>query len=314
MFIVRKVVRLRKDLPKTWQEAVEDYLYWKRAQGLRESTIKSIEEVLGLFFKQHPEAWIDGLRKSLFNFLAEPIKPATYNIRLSYLRGFIDWLIQQGILTENPLTGFRKKKADGRIVNLDAETLQKLLALPDRKTFAGLRDYALILLTLDTGIRPKEAFSIMPLDINLRSLEIYVRPETAKTSIARTLPISPTTAEVIKSLLAVRPQAWKEDTPVFCTENGTSLNRHTWNDRLEVYSKSLGIKITPYSLRHAFATWFLRNGGDCLILQRIMGHSDVSMTKRYVHLLQGDVRQQHIAVSPVNTFLKKQRAKRRVEN
>jgi site-specific recombinase XerD len=300
----------------TWREAIEQYLYWKKAQGLKDSTIGSIRDVLHIFFNRHPDAWPDRLTEAAYAFLGEKVKAATYNIRLSYLRGFFDWLTRMGWTKENPLAEFKKRRAEGRIVQVDAETLRRLLELPDQGRFAGLRDYALILLSLDTGIRPKEAFSLHPDDINFKAMEVYVRAEEAKTGITRTLPIGPATADAIRRLLAVRPPEWGEGVPVFCTENGTPLNRVTWGDRLEKYSEKLGVKITPYTLRHSFATWALRNGMDAISLQRIMGHADISMTKRYVHLVQEDIREKHAAFSPLGTILKQRhqaRARRKIE-
>lgn len=58
----------------------------------------------------------------------------------------------------------------------------------DRRMFPGLRDYALILLTLDSSIRPGEALSLIPLDINFRAREVYVRAEVAKTRTCRIVP------------------------------------------------------------------------------------------------------------------------------
>lgn len=64
------------------------------------------------------------------------------------------------MISDNPLNGFKKRKDEGRHVSVDEETLARLIALPNRETFAGLRDYTLFLLFLDCGIRPKEAFSL----------------------------------------------------------------------------------------------------------------------------------------------------------
>ncbi|RDV84896.1 tyrosine-type recombinase/integrase [Ammonifex thiophilus] len=303
----------RRGFP-TWEDALQQYLCFKQAQGLKQSTVRSHAEVISLFFKRHPYAWEGGskLKKAVYAFLGEKIKPATYNIRLAYLSSFFKWCLREGIFTENPVEGFKKRKAEGRIVSLDIDTLRRLVNLPDRSTFTGLRDYALILLTLDTGIRPSEAFSLLPEDINLRSLEVYVRADNAKTRISRTLPISPATAEAIKQLLQARHPAWGDGVPVFCTQDGTPLNRYTWSDRLEIYSKRLGVKIRPYDLRHAFALWFLRNGGHALALQRTLGHRDLTMTKVYVALTQQDLKEQHDLASPVNAILPRRHRVRKI--
>ena len=98
--------------------------------------------------------------------MAKLAKPAYFNLKLIYLRTFIIWCVKVGIYVDNPLIGIKKRKAENRIVNLEEMTLRELTTLPKRETFAGLRDYCLILLTLDTGIRPTEALSLKPTDLN----------------------------------------------------------------------------------------------------------------------------------------------------
>jgi len=135
----------------------------------------------------------------------------------------------------------------------------------------------------------------------------------AKTKVSRTLPVSPETAEAIRRLLSARHPAWKDTVPLFCTCEGTPLRNDTWGDRLEVYTKRLGVKIRPYDLRHAFALQFLRNGGNALALQRTLGHTDLSMTKRYVALTEQDLREQHALASPLNVLLPKKNRVRKVK-
>ncbi|MDI9462497.1 MAG: site-specific integrase [Bacillota bacterium] len=116
-----------------------------------------------------------------------------------------------------------------------------------------MRDYALILLTLDTGIRPGEALALLPHDVNFSALEMRIRAEIAKTRISRTLPIHPITANTIKELLSARPKEWQSNAPVFCSNEGKKMNITSWGDRLEMYSKEIGVHIRPYDLRHVFA-------------------------------------------------------------
>jgi integrase len=181
----------------------------------------------------------------------------------------------------------------------------KLLSLPNKNTFSGLRDYCLILLTLDTGIRPKEALNLLPADINLSSLEITVRKEIAKTKSSRTLPISPITALHLQKLIRVRPSNWNDDVPIFCSYNGQPMLETSWGHKLKKYSKKLNFSITPYSLRHCFALYYLRSGGNVFTLQRTMRHSDLNMTKRYLALTTDDLKKQHQLASPVNLFTQK---------
>ena len=65
-------------------------------------------------------------------------------------------------------------------------------------------------------------------------------------------------------------------------------------------SAKCGVKITPYQLRHSFATLYLKSGGDLFTLQHLMGHADLRMTRRYTEVDETYVEQQHKSFSPVN--------------
>lgn len=67
----------------------------------------------------------------------------------------------------------------------------------------------------------------------------------------------------------------------------------------------IGYRITPYDLRHTFALLYLQNSGNVFALQQILGHADISTTKRYVRLSNTDIKAQHIISSPVNQFVKR---------
>ncbi|MGB4412768.1 MAG: site-specific integrase, partial [Atribacterales bacterium] len=185
------------------------------------------------------------------------------------------------------------------------EVVEKLLKLPEQKTFTGLRNYTLILLTLDTGIRPGEALKLLPENFNLEGREVTILPGVAKTKTQRTLPLSPLTCLWVKKLLSVRPNSWRESIPVFCSQDGKPLQVNSWSHILAKYSKKLGYKVTPYDLRHTFALYSLREGMNPFALQRILGHSDLTMTKRYLSLTQDDLKREHEKNSPLNLFEKK---------
>jgi len=74
----------------------------------------------------------------------------------------------------------------------------------------------------------------------------------------------------------------------------------SWSHQLKKYSKILDLSITPYSLRHCFALFYLRNGGNVFTLQRTMGHTDLNMTKRYLALTNQDLLREHQFASPIN--------------
>jgi site-specific recombinase XerD len=286
---------------------------WKQAHGAAPRTLEDYRKRVSQFYRQHPEAWYpDRLKAAAYAFLAEPVKPATYNLRLVYLRAFLSWCVKEGIYPENPLAGFRRRKDPGRQVRVAEEVLAELLQQPDRKTYAGLRDFAALLVFLDTGIRPSELFSLLPSDVDLRAGEIRVRPEIAKTRVPRTLPLTPPAVGAVRQLLAARHPLWPETVPLFASENGTRLAPSSWRDRLKKYMARIGVRLRPYDLRHAFALLFLKNGGHALALQRFLGHADLTMCKRYVALTQKDLRKQHALASPLQSLLPRRHRVRKV--
>jgi len=270
--------------PWSWG-VVEDFLTVKRSQGRSERTLKDYRETL-LALARVGEDPVQAARE----YLGRQKNPSSYNVRLSYLRSFFSWCASSGLLKEDPTAGLRKRRAPGRVVQLDDRTLKALLSLPDRTTWTGMRDYCLLALQLDTGIRPGEALKLTPQDFLGSS--VRVRPEVAKARVERVLPVSPPTARAIQVLLKNRHPSWTG--PILCSNTGKPLDSRAWYHRLSAYGKRLGVAIRPYDLRHAFALSFLRNGGHALALKAILGHSDLAMTSRYVALTQQDLLQQAV--------------------
>jgi integrase len=251
--------------------------------------------------RRYPTAWStsDRLAEAAFDYLAEDITPSTYNNRLVYLRTFFNWCVERGIIGSNPIANIKKRKAEPRVVSIDEKILRELLKLPDQDKYTGLRDYCIILITLDCGIRPSEAFRLLPVDFREKAAEIHIPAKIAKARKSRTLPLSDMTVRALRKLLLARPDEWGPDVPIFCTYEGRQLNRHTWGDWLELYSEQLGVHIRPYDLRHAFSLEYIRSGAGAFGLQKMLGHGGMEMTRRYVALANEDLKVEHAKASPL---------------
>jgi site-specific recombinase XerD len=289
-----------------WEECLAMFVSLKKAQGCSKRTIEDYEQHVKRFFQIYPVPFQNHiqLKTAVLDYFGnQNVSPTTHNIRRTYLRAFFNWCIKEGVLSKNPIEDIPRRKPEPRVRHITEKELGKLLQLPEKDTFSGLRNYTMLLLSLDTGIRPKEMLSLMEGDIRLKSLEVFVRQEVSKTRTSRTLPISPTTAEAIARFLNVRPSAWQA-LPVFCSCEGRPLTTDAWHQCLRRYGEKIGIKISPYDLRHVFALFYLRNGGDVFTLQRIMGHTNISTTEVYVNLLQEDIKKAHVNASPVVKLVK----------
>jgi len=273
------------------EDILPSFILYKQAEGLADRTILDYRQRLGFFFLRFPDA-LDFPRERTLAFLSSYRNPSTYNIYFAYLKVFWDWVQAEGYFKgdRHPLDGLKKRKPGGRIVQLSENDIARLLAQPDKSRYTGLRDYCLICLQIDTGIRPGEALQLMPEDFSHEKKEIIVRAEIAKTRVSRVLPLSDPTVQNILKLLVVRP--WKI-APIFSTETGTPFNVQSWSRRLNAYGKKCGLNITAYHLRHASALLLLRRGADAFTVQALLGHSTLQMTKHYLALTSEDIRKGH---------------------
>jgi len=301
-FIMGRLTRIHPNpVGVDLEEAVEEFLHSRRADGISQRTLDDYRFHVTAFLKANPNVnTYEALRKAVIHHFTQPCSPGYRNIRLRYLKAFFNWCIAQGYLPANPVAGIRPAKEDlSRIRHVPLETIKKLLNAPDKKTYAGLRDYCLMLVQIDTGARPGELFQVRPGDLNLEARELYIRPEIAKTRVGRTLVLSPFTVQALAKFLKARPTWWGEEVPLFATENGRPLDRSWWAARVREYCSQAGVKVTPYGLRHTVAIEFLKEANDPFALQRILGHKDLAMTRRYVRYLQEDVREVHEKATPV---------------
>lgn len=275
------------------RDIVPLFLTFKRASGISPRTQKDYEKALSLFFSRFPDA-LDYPRERTMEFISAYENPSSYNLYFAYLKVFWDWTAREGYFRgdRHPLDGLKKRKPRGRIVQLEEKEVHALLQQPDKNTYAGFRDYCILLLQIDTGIRPGEALQLMPDDFHAEKGEVVVRAEVAKTRTPRIIPLSSHTVSAIGKLLSTRPDEWK-DAPIFANETGTGLQETSWSRRVKDYGKRCGLDITAYHLRHAAALLLLRKGADAFTVQNILGHSTMTMTRHYVNLTTEDTRRGH---------------------
>jgi integrase len=242
----------------------------------------------------------EGDRADVVRFLSTAKSPNTYNLYRALLVTFYDWAIRQGYRTDNPAASIRGRKGTNRFVDIEVSRLAPFLKEGfDLGTYSGLRNRTAILFLIDTGMRPNEAWQLRWADVDLGSRTVAIRSETSKTRAARVGFFSPPTAQELRRLLAARPEEWPEDTPIFATETGRGMTSGVFSHEVRPAAERFGLHLTAYSFRHIFATNFLRNGGNVMELQRILGHANISMTSLYANLNAADLRRAHEAASPV---------------
>ena len=156
------VIDIRRHPPQRWEEGITRFLSWKKAQGAAERTLADYRDIVTLFFRRFPLAWSPSCRECLAVFLSqEGIAVTTHNIRLKYLKPFFEFITREGAFTESPAANFKYRRGEEpRIVDHSMENIEKMFDRIWTASFPILRDAALLLFSLDNGIRPSEALGL----------------------------------------------------------------------------------------------------------------------------------------------------------
>ncbi|WP_228279917.1 tyrosine-type recombinase/integrase [Bacillus safensis] len=92
---------------------------------------------------------------------------------------------------------------------------------------------------------------------------------------------------------------------VFTTGYGNVIDTGRFRQRLKKYGNDAGIhgkRVSPHTIRHTFAKYYLLNDGDVMTLQKILNHSSLEMVRRYVQMTDSDIHNQHNKFSPINNL------------
>jgi integrase/recombinase XerD len=175
----------------------------------------------------------------------------------------------------------------------------KLLSVCNTKTLLGLRDCAILLTLMDTGVRASELFAMTRKDLDLRNGKIIIR--NGKGSKFRIVFISDKTQQVIKRYLKKREDFSQY---LWITQSGSQLQYSGLRQIMRRRAKDAGIEPPSlHSFRRYFALQMLRSGVDIFSLQKLMGHSDIQILRRYLQQTEEDIRSAHELGGPVNNLL-----------
>jgi site-specific recombinase XerD len=243
-----------------------------------------------------------------------PLSPSTINGRLGAWRAFFNYLTDPDrhpdgpLLPVNPMSSIRQLAVDVvRPQYLTPAQVNQILRTWDVRRpqnrgggFIASRNRALTILMYDTMIRPGEATRLTLDDITFRAKTggtLCIR--RAKDRQERHLPIHPAVARSLHEYF----HRWRRPLPgpfFFCQENGDPLTVDRLSRLYYSVSRKVGYRVTAYMFRHSGATGYCRRGGSIEILQDIMGHSDIRITRRYVHPEEDRAAEQHSIRSAVN--------------
>jgi site-specific recombinase XerD len=322
-------------------EAVADYLHFHKNKGSSPGTIREYAYVLddrtptrakwlpllswcarrgvttvGQLDKDECQIWLDDMK--------EKAAPSSWSRAVVVLKRFLSWCVEEEYLERPPLRLTEPKRKETEIAVFSLEEMSRIAKVVQRE---NIRDWAIFMLLVDTGLRCQELVNLTLDDLRLDRKEISVVRKGGKRQIVP-LKASP---GPLKAWLRERPDF--EDCPwVFLSFAGTpvygggkgNLKRTTTKRSLKSYccpapltrvglyqlcvkwgrlAEVTEARNSPHTYRHYFAVNYLRNTGDVFTLKEILGHTKLEMTIRYARMAQVDVKRVHAIASPAQRFL-----------
>ncbi|OOF45091.1 tyrosine recombinase XerC [Rodentibacter rarus] len=248
---------------------------------------RQLNAILALLATQGIQQW-QQITPSVVRFILaqgkkEGLKEKSLALRLSALRMFLNYLVQQGKLKANPATGISAPKQSKRLPkNIDGDQIQLLLA-NDSKEPIDIRDRAILELMYSSGLRLSELQGLDLSSINMRAREVRVLGKGNK---ERIVPFGRYASQALQQWLKVRLLFNPKDEALFVSQRGNRISHRAIQKRLETWGIRQGLNshLNPHKLRHSFATHMLEASADLRTVQELLGHSNLSTTQIYTHL------------------------------
>lgn len=292
--------RLSKD-SKVVVDRFLDAIWAER--GLSENTLKAYRADL-LALNQRLEGrkvdLVRVTRADLLEYISWRVdggaKPRSTARQLSSFRRFFRYLLREGVIAEDPTTQIAMPKI-GRTLpqSLTEEEVEALLAAPVVSDPLGHRDRAMLELLYATGVRVSELINLKLSQVNLNQGVLRI---IGKGDRERLIPLGDEAQDWVKKFIdgpRVKILLERQTEYLFPTGRGDRMTRQAFWHIIKRYAKKAGIgkKLSPHTVRHAFATHLLNNGADLRVVQLLLGHSDVSTTQIYTHVARERMKELH---------------------
>lgn len=318
-----------------WQ--IDEFMVFCRSEQLREKTMNSYEQALRLFERWCREEMkietVDKVTESVirryindlqergkYSFCANDVSRAkncperrrdyrkkisitTINNYIRNLRVFFNWLDRDYLLAKNPMKKVRQLKTNRNAKEyLTDEDFRKLIGKLDKSYYSEHRDFAMIMLMIDSGMRLGECSCLTADDIDLTGRKIFLKAEITKGRKDRVVYFSPKTETVMRRWLQYKDR-YVETEYLFPIKNtGDHVQVTTFETNFKHYLQRAGLseKVSPHCLRNNFAKRCLMSGMDIYTLSKILGHSSVQVTEEaYLDLTEDDIGKRYQHYSPV---------------
>jgi integrase/recombinase XerD len=223
-------------------------------------------------------------------------KPRSTARQLSSFRRFYRYLLREGVISIDPTAEIAMPKI-GRSLpqSLSEDEVDALLAAPNVSEPLGNRDRAMLELLYATGLRVSELINLKMEQMNLNQGVIRI---VGKGDRERLIPVGDEAQDWLRDFIEgarIEILLERQTDYLFPTRRGDRMTRQAFWHIIKRYAKKAGVnkKLSPHTVRHAFATHLLNNGADLRVVQLLLGHSDVSTTQIYTHVARERMKDLH---------------------
>ncbi|UZQ52009.1 tyrosine-type recombinase/integrase [Clostridium kluyveri] len=269
-----------------------EFLIYKRSQNLSPRSMYDYDRSFLYLNNYINEVYSDKqiryditLIRGYISYMLEKVSPNTVNIRIRYLKVYLQFLEQEGYVKERINERVKKvREVKNEKQPLTNSDIKKLLKVINMKSYAGLRDYTLVLLMLSVGTRINGTINIRVKNINLKEKYIVINAETAKNRTQRVVPLNSKLIVYLKKLIEISNDVGSEY--VFLSSvSHDKVNLSHIKGQLIDYGKKAGLdkSSSAHKLRHTAITNLIKNGSNPLDVKSIAGHSSLEITMGYYH-------------------------------
>jgi site-specific recombinase XerD len=290
---------------RSLEKHLDDFLMEADCNGLSLATLRTYRGMIGQFVKYASSVGAstaadvdETLVRDFFRFKSRTCKPVSRNDYYRHVRLFLNWLIERGIIKFNPMESMKPPKVERKIIKpFSRDDIKKLLSCCDDSKFLGARNKAFILLLLDTGLRLSEAMHLTKEDVDCGDGIINIMGKGMRERVVR---IGKTVRKALWEYQLFRDDEYNQ---LWLTEERKAIAPGGMAQMINKLGKLAGlrnVRCSAHTFRHTAATQSLENGALELHVPAMLGHSTLSMTRRYVSSLNSArAAEAHAKFSPV---------------
>ena len=244
-------------------------------------------------------------KADLLAFIAKRVeagaKPRSTARQLSSFRRFFRYIMREGMRDSDPTADIEMPRI-GRSLpkTLTEEEVDSLLNAPNTDEPLGHRDRAMLEILYATGLRVSELINLQQSQINFNQGVLRI---VGKGDRERLIPLTDDSQRWVRDFIdgpRMEILLERQTDYLFPTRRGDRMTRQAFWHIIKRYAEKAGVrkKMSPHSLRHAFATHLLNRGADLRVVQLLLGHSDLSTTQIYTHVARERLKDLHSTHHP----------------